>query len=124
MSWIVVRVRSDVKVERSIRETMHHLNLTNGEATGEGLLVGNDLTGHDLLAKTGARFPLTKGEQGVRSTATTATGAVLGRFFLGGVSLDQAGSHVLDGGFFAHVQYASSMVVRQASTLSAMDSSM
>ena len=28
MSWIVVRVRSDVKVERSIRETMHHLNLT------------------------------------------------------------------------------------------------
>lgn len=28
MSWVVVRVRSDVKVERSIRETMHHLNLT------------------------------------------------------------------------------------------------
>jgi len=28
MSWIVVRARSDVKVERSIRETMGHLNLT------------------------------------------------------------------------------------------------
>jgi large subunit ribosomal protein L30 len=28
MSYIVVRVRSDVKVERSIKETMHNLNLT------------------------------------------------------------------------------------------------
>ena len=28
MSWIVVRARSDVKVERSIRETMGMLNLT------------------------------------------------------------------------------------------------
>ena len=28
MSWLIVRVRSDVKVERSIKETMHHLNLT------------------------------------------------------------------------------------------------
>lgn len=28
MSWLVIRVRSDVKVERSIRETMHMLNLT------------------------------------------------------------------------------------------------
>lgn len=28
MSFIVVRARSDVKVERSIKETMHHLNLT------------------------------------------------------------------------------------------------
>ncbi|RJU88456.1 MAG: 50S ribosomal protein L30, partial [Candidatus Poseidoniales archaeon] len=28
MSWIVVRARSDVKVERSIRETMAMLNLT------------------------------------------------------------------------------------------------
>jgi large subunit ribosomal protein L30 len=28
MSWIVVRVRSNVNVERSIRETMGHLNLT------------------------------------------------------------------------------------------------
>ncbi len=28
MSWIVVRARSDVKVERSIRETMGDLNLT------------------------------------------------------------------------------------------------
>jgi len=28
MSFIVVRVRSDVKVERSIKETMHMLNLT------------------------------------------------------------------------------------------------
>ena len=28
MSYIVVRVRSDVKVERSIRETMGHMNLT------------------------------------------------------------------------------------------------
>ena len=28
MSWLVVRVRSNVGVERSIRETMHHLNLT------------------------------------------------------------------------------------------------
>ena len=28
MSWIIVRVRSDRKVERSIRETMAHLNLT------------------------------------------------------------------------------------------------
>ena len=28
MSWIVVRARSDVKVERSIRETMGYLNLT------------------------------------------------------------------------------------------------
>ena len=28
MSWIVVRVRSDVKVERSIKQTMHNLNLT------------------------------------------------------------------------------------------------
>ena len=28
MSFIVVRVRSDVKVERAIKETMHMLNLT------------------------------------------------------------------------------------------------
>ena len=28
MTFIVVRARSDVKVERSIRETMHHMNLT------------------------------------------------------------------------------------------------
>ena len=28
MSWIVVRVRSNVNVERSIRETMDYLNLT------------------------------------------------------------------------------------------------
>ena len=28
MSWLIVRVRSDVKVERSIKETMHFLNLT------------------------------------------------------------------------------------------------
>ena len=28
MSWVVVRVRSDVGVERSIKETMHMLNLT------------------------------------------------------------------------------------------------
>ena len=28
MSWIVVRVRSNVGVERSIRETMDYLNLT------------------------------------------------------------------------------------------------
>ena len=28
MSWIVVRARSDVTVERSIRETMGMLNLT------------------------------------------------------------------------------------------------
>ena len=28
MSWLVVRVRSNVGVERSIKETMHHLNLT------------------------------------------------------------------------------------------------
>ena len=28
MSWVVVRVRSNVNVERSIRETMDHLNLT------------------------------------------------------------------------------------------------
>ncbi len=28
MSWLVVRVRSNVGVTRSIRETMHHLNLT------------------------------------------------------------------------------------------------
>ena len=28
MSWIVVRARSDVKVERSIKETMGMLNLT------------------------------------------------------------------------------------------------
>ena len=28
MTWLVVRVRSDVKVERTIRETMHMLNLT------------------------------------------------------------------------------------------------
>jgi large subunit ribosomal protein L30 len=28
MSFIVVRARSDVKVERSIKETMHYLNLT------------------------------------------------------------------------------------------------
>ena len=28
MSWVVGRVRSDVGVERSIKETMHMLNLT------------------------------------------------------------------------------------------------
>ena len=28
MTYLVVRVRSDIKVERSIKETMHHLNLT------------------------------------------------------------------------------------------------
>ena len=28
MAFIVVRARSDVKVERGIRETMHHMNLT------------------------------------------------------------------------------------------------
>jgi large subunit ribosomal protein L30 len=28
MSFVVVRARSDVKVERSIKETMHYLNLT------------------------------------------------------------------------------------------------
>ena len=28
MSWLIVRVRSDVKVEHSIKETMHFLNLT------------------------------------------------------------------------------------------------
>ena len=49
MSWIVVRVRSDVKVERSIRETMHHLNLTrvkrlmpyiDGEAVMQAVMGG------------------------------------------------------------------------------------
>ncbi len=30
MTFIVVRARSDVRVERSIRETMHHMNLTRG----------------------------------------------------------------------------------------------
>ena len=28
MSWLIVRVRSDVKVEHTIKETMHYLNLT------------------------------------------------------------------------------------------------
>ena len=28
MTWLVIRVRSDRTVERSIRETMEHLNLT------------------------------------------------------------------------------------------------
>jgi len=28
MTYLVVRARSDIKVERSIKETMHHLNLT------------------------------------------------------------------------------------------------
>ena len=28
MSWLIVRVRSDVNVEHTIKDTMHHLNLT------------------------------------------------------------------------------------------------
>ena len=57
MSWIVVRVRSNVNVERSIRETMDYLNLTK---VNHAVIIPENDQYHGMLQK--AKDYITWGE--------------------------------------------------------------
>ena len=75
MSWIVVRARSDVKVERSIRETMGMLNLTR---VNHAVIIPENAKNKGMLQKAKDYITWGPAEAGLVEKMITERGRLVG----------------------------------------------